>query len=103
MKAFRVLAAFRVLRGTPLDIFGRTEERRTERKLIKDYEAMLKEVLGKLSTDNHAVAVGLASIPEKIRGYGPVKMRHLKAAKAQEAELFEQFRAGAEPMLKAAE
>jgi len=103
MSAFRVLAAFRFLRGTPLDIFGRTEERRTERQLIADYEAMLKEVLDKLSVDNHAVAVGLASIPEKIRGYGPVKMRHLKAAKADEAALFEQFRTGAQPMLKAAE
>jgi indolepyruvate ferredoxin oxidoreductase len=103
MSAFRVLAALRFLRGTPLDIFGRTEERRTERSLIEEYEAMLKEVLDKLTADNHAVAVGLASIPEKIRGYGPVKMRHLKAAKAQEAELFEQLRAGAAPLLKAAE
>jgi indolepyruvate ferredoxin oxidoreductase len=64
---------------------------------------MLKEVLDKLNVDNHAVAVGLASIPEKIRGYGPVKMRHLKAAKADEAALFEQFRSGAALMLKAAE
>ena len=103
MKAFRVLAAFRFLRGTPLDPFGRTEERRTERRLIADYEAMLKEVLDKLSVDNHDVAVCLASIPEKIRGYGPVKMRHLKAAKADEAALLEQFRAGPAPMLKAAE
>ncbi len=103
MKAFKVLAAFRFLRGTPLDMFGRTEERRTERKLIADYEAMLKEVLDRLNADNHAMAVCLASIPEKIRGYGPVKMRHLAAAKADEAALFEQFRSGAAPMLKAAE
>ena len=103
MTAFKVLAAFRFLRGTPLDIFGRSEERRTERKLIREYEAMLKEVLPKLSTDNHALAVGLAAIPEKIRGFGPVKARHLAAAKADEAALLEQFRAGTAPMLKAAE
>jgi len=103
MSAFKVLAAFRFLRGTPLDIFGRTEERRAERKLIADYQSMLKEILDNLTVDNHAVAVGLVSIPEKIRGYGPVKARHLKAAKADEAALLEQFRAGSAPMLKAAE
>ena len=103
LTAFKVLAAFRFLRGTPLDVFGRSEERRTERRLIADYEAMLEEVLPKLNSDNHALAVGLAAIPEKIRGFGPVKARHLAAAKADEAALFEQFRAGTPPMLKAAE
>jgi indolepyruvate ferredoxin oxidoreductase len=64
---------------------------------------MLDEVLAKLEPDNHHIAVGLAAIPEKIRGFGHVKMRHLKAAKADEAALFEQFRAGPAPLLRAAE
>ena len=92
-----------VLRGTALDLFGRSAERRLERKLIADYEAMLDEVLAKLTPDNHHVAVGLAAIPEKIRGFGHIKMRHLVAAKADEAALLEQFRAGPAPLLKAAE
>jgi indolepyruvate ferredoxin oxidoreductase len=100
--AFKLIAAFKFLRGTPLDPFGRTEERKTERRLIHDYEAMLEEVLARLDPINHAVAVGLAAIPEKIRGFGHVKTRHLKAAKADEAALFEAFRAGAPPLLKAA-
>ncbi|WP_229266546.1 indolepyruvate ferredoxin oxidoreductase family protein [Leptospira sp. severe_002] len=103
MSAFKVLAKFKVLRGTPLDIFGYSQERRTERKLIDDYAAMLDEVLGKLVPENHALAVGLAVIPEKIRGYGHVKARHLVAAKADEAALLEQFRSGSAPLLKAAE
>ena len=94
MSAFKVLAKLKFLRGTPLDVFGRTEERKTERKLIRDYEAMLEEVLPKLNAGNHALAVGLAAIPEKIRGFGHVKARHLAAAKADEAALFEQFRTG---------
>ena len=77
-----------------LDLFGYSAERKTERKLIADYEAMLDEVLAKLTPDNHALAVGLAVIPEKIRGFGHVKLRHLAAAKADEAALLEQFRAG---------
>jgi indolepyruvate ferredoxin oxidoreductase len=103
MSAFKLLAKFKFLRGTPLDIFGYSQERRTERKLIDDYAAMLDEVLGKLNSENHALAVGLAAIPEKIRGFGHVKARHLVAAKADEAALLEQFRSGVPPLLKAAE
>ena len=103
MSAFALLAKLKFLRGTAFDIFGYSEERRTERKLVEDYIAMLDEVLGKLTSDNHALAVGLAAIPEKIRGFGPVKTRHLVTAKADEAALLEQFRAGKPPLLKAAE
>ena len=101
---FRFLAKLKGVRGTALDIFAYTQERRAERKLIADYETMLAEVLGKLTPDNHHVAVGLAAIPEKIRGFGHIKIRNLAAAKADEAALLERFRAGPTPLLlKAAE
>jgi len=103
LPAFRLLAKLKFLRGTPFDPFGRTLERRTERKLIEDYESMLDQVLAALTPDNHHLAVGLAAIPEKIRGFGYVKERHLLAAKADEAALLEQFRAGSPVLLKAAE
>jgi indolepyruvate ferredoxin oxidoreductase len=103
LSAFGVLSKFRFLRGTPLDIFGYSAERRTERKLIADYEALLGEITANLTPANHATAVALAAIPEKIRGYGHVKARHLAAAKAEEAALYEQFRSGGAPVLKAAE
>ncbi len=103
LPAFALLAKLKGLRGTPFDPFGRSLERRTERKLIDDYEAMLDEILAKLTPENHHLAVGLAAIPEKIRGFGHVKQRHLAAAKADEAALLEQFRAGAPAVLKAAE
>jgi indolepyruvate ferredoxin oxidoreductase len=103
LPAFRVLARFKFLRGTALDIFGYSEERRTERKLIDDYETMLGEIMGKLTPENHHLAVGLANIPEKIRGFGHVKARHLVAAKADEAALLDQFRSRQTPALKAAE
>jgi indolepyruvate ferredoxin oxidoreductase len=103
LPAFRLLAKLKFLRGTAFDPFGRSLERRTERKLIDDYEAMLDNVLDALTADNHHVAVGLAAIPEKIRGFGHVKQRHLTAAKADEAALLEQFRTGSPALLKAAE
>jgi indolepyruvate ferredoxin oxidoreductase len=103
MKVFGSLAKLKFLRGTALDPFGYTAERRTERQLIRDYEGLLDELISRLAPDNHHLAVGLAAIPEKIRGFGPVKMRHLAAAKADEAALLEQFRAGTVALLKAAE
>ncbi|HET6374778.1 MAG TPA: DUF6537 domain-containing protein, partial [Methylocella sp.] len=103
MPVFRILARLKGLRGTGLDIFGYTKERRAERQLIADYEDLIAEILKSLTPENHAVAVALASIPEKIRGFGHVKMRHLQAAKAEEQSLLEQFRAGPAPAKLAAE
>jgi indolepyruvate ferredoxin oxidoreductase len=103
LKTFGVLAKFKFLRGTPLDPFGYTAERSSERKLIADYQSLLETIVAELTPANHQTAVALAAIPEKIRGFGPVKQRHLVAAKAEEAALREQFRTGAEPFLKAAE
>ncbi len=103
LTAFALLKRFRFLRGTPLDPFGYSAERKTERRLIRDYEALLAEIAGHLTPERHAVAVALAAIPEKIRGFGHVKARHLAAAKADEAALRDQFRGVAPPVLKAAE
>jgi indolepyruvate ferredoxin oxidoreductase len=101
MKAFGLLAPLKRLRGTPLDIFGYTEERRTERRLIADYEKLLGEILAGLTPARLPLAVGLASIPGKIRGFGHVKARHLAAAKQEEADLLARFRSP-EPVLAAA-
>jgi indolepyruvate ferredoxin oxidoreductase len=103
LSGFRLLMRLKFLRGTAFDPFGYGAERRTERKLVADYEATLAELLGKLNPDNHHLAVGIAAIPEKIRGFGHVKMRHLAAAKADEATLLDQLRSGAPHHLKAAE
>jgi indolepyruvate ferredoxin oxidoreductase len=97
LPAFRMLAKMKFLRGTALDPFGRTEERRTERQLVVDYEALLDELLARLCPANHELAVELARIPEHIRGYGPVKERHLHEARARWAELLERFRTEGAP------
>ena len=97
MRVFGVLAKLKVLRGTPLDPFGRSEERRTQRRLIDEYEAILDEIIAGLALDNHALAVELASLPEQIRGYGHVKMAGLAAARTRQAELLAAFRSPAAP------
>jgi indolepyruvate ferredoxin oxidoreductase len=103
LTVFGVLARLRGLRGTPLDVFGYTRERKTERQLIRDYEALLREIIANLGPQNHAVAIGLAAIPQKIRGFGHVKARHLEAAKKEEADLFARFRSPTPPLAIAAE
>ena len=92
MSAFTLLAKLKFLRGTAFDIFGRTAERRTERALIGEYEQLVDELLSRLAADNHGVAVQLASIPEEIRGYGHIKERNLKQARAKWADLLATYR-----------
>jgi indolepyruvate ferredoxin oxidoreductase len=95
MKAFSLLARLKFLRGTTLDPFGRTAERRIERRLITDYEALIEEILGKLDHDRHRTAMALASLPEQIRGYGHVKQAHLEKVAKRQEELLTTFRAPA--------
>ncbi|HXQ51538.1 MAG TPA: indolepyruvate ferredoxin oxidoreductase family protein [Stellaceae bacterium] len=92
LRAFAVLKRFKALRGTRLDPFGRTAERRMERQLIADYERLVTELAAGLTPENHALAVELARLPEKIRGFGHVKERAVAGAKAREAALIAAFR-----------
>jgi len=92
---FRVLAALKGLRGTALDLFGRSDERRTERALIAEYEETVEALLGLLSRDNHALAVEIASLPEEIRGFGHIKLKSVADARAKRAERLARY--GAAP------
>ena len=93
--AFRGLAKFKSLRGTALDPFGYTAERKMERGLVRNYEALIVEMLASLSPKNHLTAVELASLPERIRGFGHVKDRNAVAVAEERDRLLQQFRNGA--------
>lgn len=75
-KAFQWVAKLRFLRGTALDLFGRTAERQRERQDIDDYLALLDELLPALSERNYAVACNLAVLPSRLRGFGHIKDRN---------------------------
>jgi len=94
MPVFKVLSALRGLRGTAFDVFGYSEERRTERELIREYEETVERLLAGLTQQNHALAVQIASIPEDIRGFGPIKARNLAPARKKREELMAQYAAG---------
>jgi indolepyruvate ferredoxin oxidoreductase len=96
-KAFGLLARLKGLRGGPLDLFGRSDERKTERALIGEYERCIDELLQTLNSGNRGLAVEIARIPEDIRGFGHVKARHLAAARPKWAALMQRWRGVALP------
>ena len=86
---FKVLSKLKFLRGTILDPFGKTKERKMERLLINQYKKDLTKILNELDTKNISLAVQIASIPEMIRGYGHVKEENMKKAEQKRKELLE--------------
>ena len=93
LTGFKLLKHFKGLRGSMLDVFGYTEERRTERALIAQYRDSVALCVGQLNANNHALAVEMARIPEQIKGFGHVKVRHLAAARERWRNLAAQWAA----------
>ena len=90
-RVFSVLARCKRLRGTALDPFGRTAERRMERALIDEYRATVEALLPRLTRDNLEVAIEIASLPDSIRGFGPVKEQAVRQAAARREALLQRF------------
>jgi indolepyruvate ferredoxin oxidoreductase len=78
MGALKVLAKFKVIRGTAIDPFSWFAERREERSMVNDYRTLIEEIIIGLNETNHAIAVDCASLPDQVRGYGPVKTESMR-------------------------
>ncbi len=83
LTALRLLVPLRRLRGTPLDLFGRTAERRMERQLRDDYMAQMEDIAARLAAVDFDAALALARLPEQIRGFGHVKLESVAAAQVR--------------------
>ncbi|WP_417319558.1 indolepyruvate ferredoxin oxidoreductase family protein [Emcibacter sp.] len=92
LPALKLVAKMKGLRGTAFDIFGRTEERRMERRLIGEYESLIDELLDHLDKDNLEQAVALASYPEDIRGFGHVKEKSVHEVEARVQKQLDDYR-----------
>ena len=75
--AFKLLAKLKVLRGSALDVFAYTEERKQERLLISRYESTIEQLLTGLNENNIGFAEQIARLPDDIKGYGHIKQRNL--------------------------
>jgi indolepyruvate ferredoxin oxidoreductase len=91
MPLFRVLAGLKQLRGGAFDIFGYSDERKLERKLIADYEQDIEQLLGEIKPHTIGTAVEIARLPQKIRGFGHVKQASIESVAATRASLFKKF------------
>ena len=96
--AMKLLASMRGLRGGAFDVFGYSQERKLERQLLRDYEEMIDGLLPALTPEKLATAVAMAKVPERIRGYGHVKLANLATARARWHELTDRFN-GVAPLL----
>jgi indolepyruvate ferredoxin oxidoreductase len=96
----RLLAKAKAVRGTWFDIFGHFAERKMERRLVGEYEALIGQLLGKLRSDNHPVIVEIAQLPDKIRGYGHVKAKSIDAFHLKQKELLARLDGGDDKMSK---
>ncbi|MFO1171659.1 MAG: indolepyruvate ferredoxin oxidoreductase family protein [Hyphomicrobiaceae bacterium] len=93
----KLVAKLKRLRGSVFDVFGWTEERRRERRLISDYRHRIEQVLDALTPSSHMTAVQIAELPSRIRGFGHVKERSIAAANARESELMADFQNNGTP------
>ncbi|MCZ6828117.1 MAG: indolepyruvate ferredoxin oxidoreductase family protein [Gammaproteobacteria bacterium] len=100
LKLFWVLAKFRFLRGTALDLFGHTAERRRERADIEEYSQLVGELTANLSDKNYPVAVQLAELAMQLRGFGHVKDGNREKLTTQREALLEVFRGGGSDVVK---
>jgi len=91
-RLFPLLARLKRLRGSWLDPFGHTQERKLERRLIAEYEAVIELLLGGLQPGNYEAAVEIAALPEQMRGFGHVKAANVARAKQREAQLLAALR-----------
>lgn len=89
--ALSLMAKMKGLRGTALDIFGYTSERKMERALIAEYEATIEQLITSAKAEQYDRMVKIAQIPDMIRGFGPVKEKNIQAAKAAQASLLQQI------------
>src|SRR5436190_2833390 len=103
LPVFRLLAKGKRLRGTALDVFGYSAERKLERQMIADYEKLMDEIAARLTPASHATAVALAALALDTKGFGHIKERNYKAAKARETALLAELRNPSPTALKAAE
>ncbi|HEX5806388.1 MAG TPA: indolepyruvate ferredoxin oxidoreductase family protein, partial [Macromonas sp.] len=99
-KAFKVLAKFKGLRGSALDVFGYTEERRMERRLIAEYRAMVEGLIQRLNGSNQAEIEKIAALPEMVKGYGPIKDKNVVLYEAEKNRLLAELDAPAAPAAK---
>jgi indolepyruvate ferredoxin oxidoreductase len=81
--AFWGLTKMTKLRGTKLDPFGRSAERRDERRLIDEYVALVDDLAVHLGMHTEADAIRVAGLVDMVRGFAAVMQQNLERYRAE--------------------
>ncbi|MGY0217525.1 indolepyruvate ferredoxin oxidoreductase family protein [Endozoicomonadaceae bacterium StTr2] len=92
LKSLKVLAGMKGLRGSALDPFKHSADRKLDRQLLASYQELLRKLITELSQDNYQTAIELANIPAEIRGFGPVREKSAGQAEARQNILLQRFK-----------
>lgn len=88
LKLLKLLSRLKFLRGTPFDPFSYMEERKLERRLIREFESDLEVMASHLTAENHAICLELAALPLEVRGYGPIKIKAAREVLAKRPGIY---------------
>lgn len=91
LKAFGALSRLKGLRGSAFDIFGYTEERRSERRMIDEYISVIMDILPHAQGEDKETALHIAQLPDMVRGYGHVKEKNMAAYEARKTQLLQRL------------
>lgn len=86
-RAFKLLAKFRVLRGTAIDPFSYSADRKMDRAQLKDYQQLVQRIVGELDSSNYDTFLQLAELASEVRGYGPVREQAAEAIQEKQVQL----------------
>lgn len=99
-RAFKLLAKFRVLRGTPVDPFSYSADRKMDRAQRKDYQQLVKRIVSELDASNYDTFLQLAELSSEIRGYGPVREQAAEAIHEKQSQLIKALDTGRPTLIR---
>ncbi|PCM45396.1 indolepyruvate ferredoxin oxidoreductase family protein [Marinobacter sp. ANT_B65] len=99
-RAFRLLAKFRMLRGTPIDPFSYSADRKMDRALLKNYEQLVERIVRELNVSNYDTFLQLAELASEVRGYGPVREQAAEAVQERSIQLVKALDTGRPTLIR---
>ncbi|MDO6823553.1 indolepyruvate ferredoxin oxidoreductase family protein [Marinobacter sp. 1_MG-2023] len=99
-RVFRLLAKFRVLRGTPVDPFSYSADRKMDRAQLKEYQQLVERIVSELDASNYDTFLQLAELGSEIRGYGPVREQAAEAVQEKHSQLIKALNTGRPTLIR---
>ena len=99
-RAFRLLAKLRGLRGTAIDPFRYSADRKLDRAMLKDYQSLVDRIGRELNASNYETLLQLAELPADVRGYGPVREQAAESIREKQTQLIKALDTGRPTLIR---